>query len=115
MMEQLKSMLTIRGDSLYCPLSFSLDTYGNCEIDCYHCYHRRLNYIWGTELKPMDLEIFEKKITNGLKNKNPRSSLAWALKRFQSLFCWILVLDTETIIILLIKMKIKSSKSFPIP
>jgi DNA repair photolyase len=76
---KLKQGLHIRGDSLYCPLSFSLDSYGNCEADCVHCYLRRLNRVWGQDLKPLDLEIFERTLSNGIKNENPRSSLAWAL------------------------------------
>lgn len=73
--------MTIRGDSLYCPLSLSLDTYWNCQANCHHCYLRRLNYVWGRDLRPLDLENFQKTITNGLKNKNPKSSLAWALSQ----------------------------------
>jgi len=30
-------------------------------------------------LKPLDIESFSRTLSNGLKNKNPRSSLAWAL------------------------------------
>lgn len=82
---RLKSMLTIRGDSLYCPLAFSLDTYGNCLVDCWHCYLRRLNYVWGSELKPMDVEEFRRKLVNGLKNSHPRTSLAFALKQKKTL------------------------------
>ena len=72
--------LTIRGDSLYCPLSLSLDSYGNCLNDCWHCYLRRLNYIWGQDLKPTDTNLLERKLQNGLKAPQPKSSLAWALK-----------------------------------
>ena len=71
----------IRGDSLYCPLSFSLDSYWNCEADCYHCYLRRLNYIWGKDLRPLDIENFQKILINGLKNKAPKTSLAYALQQ----------------------------------
>ena len=80
-MKLLKRGLTIRGDSLYCPLALSLDSYGNCEADCHHCYFRRLNYVWGQDLKPLDIEVFQKTVTNGISNKNPRSALAWALKK----------------------------------
>jgi len=75
----LKQGLHIRGDSLYCPLAFSLDSYGNCEADCTHCYLRRLNEVWGKDLKPLDLENFERTLVNGLKNKNPKSPLAYAI------------------------------------
>lgn len=75
----LKGGLTIRGDSLYCPLALNLDSYGNCLADCYHCYFRNLNYVWGQDLKPLDLELFERKLVNGLNNKKPKTPLAWAL------------------------------------
>lgn len=78
-MKLLKNSLTIRGDSLYCPLSLSLDTYGNCLFDCHHCYLRNLNEIWGKDLKPIDIELFKKKLHNGLKNKNPKTPLAHCL------------------------------------
>lgn len=72
--------LSIRGDSLYCPLSFSLDSYWMCTNDCTHCYFRRLNYVWGKELRPINPSILRKKLENGLKNPNPRTSLAHAIK-----------------------------------
>jgi DNA repair photolyase len=77
----LKNSITMRGDSLSCPLSLSLDSYGNCLTDCHHCFLRNLNHVWGKELKPADLEILEKKLKNGLKNKNPKTALAHALSR----------------------------------
>ena len=77
----LKSGIIVRGDSLYCPLALSLDSYSNCESNCVHCYFRRLNYVWDRELRPLDVENFERTLANGLKNKNPKSSLAWALKQ----------------------------------
>jgi len=79
MEKKLKNSVTIRGDSLYCPLSLSLDSYGNCLTDCVHCYLRRLNHTWGEELKPLDLNLFEKKLVSGLNNKSPQTPLAWAL------------------------------------
>lgn len=72
--------LSIRGDSYYCPLAFSLDSYWNCVNDCWHCYLRRLNRTWGQDLRPTDPEATARKLTNGLKNKNPKSALAWAIK-----------------------------------
>lgn len=77
----LKNSITIRGDSLYCPLSLSLDSYGNCLTDCKHCYLRNLNAVWGKELKPADVSLLRSKLTNGLKNKNPKTTLANALSR----------------------------------
>lgn len=81
-MRSLKTPLTIRSDSLYCPLSLSLDTYGNCETNCHHCFFRRLNVLWKNEdLRPLDPELLRSKLTFGLGNKDPRTPLANALKR----------------------------------
>jgi len=82
---RLKSGLGVRGDSLYCPLAFSLDTYWNCLTDCHHCFFRRLNRTWGQDLRPLDVEAFEKKLINGLKNKNPKTPLAHAIKTKRTL------------------------------
>jgi len=73
--------LHIRGDSLYCPLSFSLDAYNDCQIDCWHCYCRRLNYVWKRDFAPNDPEDLRRKLTNGLKNPQPKSSIAYAIKQ----------------------------------
>lgn len=80
-MRLFQSALTIRGDSLYCPLSLSLDSYWNCQANCHHCSFRRLNYVWGRDLRPLDVENFNRRLVNGLKNNNPKSSLAWAIKK----------------------------------
>jgi len=77
--------VSVRGDCLYCPLPLSIDSYFNCLTDCHHCYSRRLNRTWGTDLRPADPEQVRKKLENGLKNKNPRSSLAWALRHKKTL------------------------------
>lgn len=76
------SGLSLRGDSLYCPLSFSLDTYSNCLCDCWHCYLRRLNYVWGglDKISAIDTDVLQKKLSSGLKNTNPKSPLAHAIK-----------------------------------
>lgn len=74
-----KAAVGIRGDCLYCPLPLSVDSYWNCEADCHHCYFRRLNRTWGCDLRPSNPSDIRKKLTNGLKNKNPKSSLACAL------------------------------------
>jgi len=79
-MKLLKNSITIRGDSLYCPLSLSLDSYGNCLTDCWHCYFRNLNHIWDQEIKPADIDLLEKKLSNGIKNKTPNSFLSHCLK-----------------------------------
>lgn len=79
-MKLLKQGLHVRGDALYCPLAFSLDSYGNCEADCTHCYLRRLNEVWGKDLKPLDVENFQRTLQNGQLNKAPKSPLAYAIK-----------------------------------
>jgi len=81
----LKNGLTVRGDSLYCPLSFSIDSYGNCLTDCWHCYFRNLNHVWGEDLKPVDIEELQRKLVNGLNNKNPKTSLAHCLAKKKTL------------------------------
>ena len=73
--------LSIRGDSLYCPLGLSLDSYWNCECDCLHCYLRRLNRTWGSQLRPTDPDETRKKLVNGLKNNSPSSYMAHALRQ----------------------------------
>jgi len=75
-----KSAVGIRGDCLYCPLPFSIDSYWNCEADCHHCYLRKLNRTWGQDLRPADPEQIRRKLEAGLKNKNPKTSLANALR-----------------------------------
>jgi|SRR3990167_2122018 len=77
--------LSIRGDSLYCPLSFSLDSYWMCLNDCLHCWIRRLNEIWGKELRPTDPMSFEKTLKNGLKYANPKTSIAMAIAKKKTL------------------------------
>ncbi len=84
-MKLLKSSLSIRGDSLYCPLAFTLDTYGNCLTYCRHCYFRRLNRTWGEDLKPLDIELLEKNLVNGLKNKSPNSPISHAINNRKTL------------------------------
>lgn len=72
--------LSIRGDSAYCPLCFSLDTYWECEPNCAHCYLRRMNRTWGRDLRPVNPEDLRKKLIAGMKATNPKSPLAWAIK-----------------------------------
>lgn len=61
-MDRLKTGLSIRGDSAYCPLAFSLDSWWNCEADCHHCYFRRMNRTWGQDLRPLDTDRFRAQI-----------------------------------------------------
>lgn len=84
-MKLLKSGLTVRGDSVYCPLAFSLDSYWNCLTDCLHCYLRRLNQTWGQDLRPLDVEKFKKDLHNGIRNNNPQTPLAHCLSRKKTL------------------------------
>jgi len=74
-MRFLKQGLTIRGDSLYCPLSFGLDTYYNCVADCVYCFCRGLNAVWGQDFRPLDMGAFERTLERGLasdpRSKNP--------------------------------------------
>lgn len=74
-----KHGLTVRGDSLYCPLPLSIEPYWWCAPNCPACYFRGLNHVWGKEYRPIDLEALEKKLKNGLLNKAPKSILAHCL------------------------------------
>mgnify|MGYP000861192828 CR=1 FL=1 len=78
----LKSSVTIRGDKHYCPLPISIDMYSNCEVDCHHCFLRRLNHVWGGKnMKVADLNELKKRLINGMKNTYPRTPIGWALFR----------------------------------
>lgn len=77
--KKLKSGVTLRGDSCYCPLCLSIDSYGNCLEDCWHCYLRNLNHVWGEDLKPVDIELLDRKLGAGLNNKTPKTPLAHCL------------------------------------
>ena len=74
-----QAAIGVRGDCAYCPLPLSIDSYWNCLTDCHHCVFRRLNRTWGTDLRPADPEDVKRKLFNGVRNKEPKSSLAWAL------------------------------------
>lgn len=78
--KEYKNPFSIRGDSLYCPLAFSLDSYWNCSHDCHHCYFRRLNRTWGTEQRVVNPETVRRAFVNGRKAKDPKTSMAWAFK-----------------------------------
>ena len=75
-----QAAVSIRGDSLYCPLPLSVDAYWNCEIDCVHCYLRRLNRTWGADLRPADPVAVFDKLKAGLNNPNPKTPLAHCLR-----------------------------------
>jgi len=76
-----KHGLTVRGDSLYCPLPLSIEPYWYCEPDCPGCWFRGLNHVWGKEMRPIDVPSLKNKLTNGLLNKTPKSFLAHCLVR----------------------------------
>lgn len=78
--DEFKSPICVRGDNLYCPLPVAVDSYFNCLVDCHHCYFRRLNRTWGQDLRPSDPENVHRILSNGLKNKNPQTTMAHALK-----------------------------------
>lgn len=80
-----KNALSVRGDSLYCPLSFSLDSYFNCLVDCHHCSFRSINHTWGTDLRPASPEEVKKKLINGMENKKPQTPLAHCLSQKKTL------------------------------
>jgi len=80
-MKILKKALSIRGDSYYCPLSFQLDSYWNCYSQCADCFMRRMNRTWGFEQRKTDPNLVKKQLINGLKNPNPRTPLAFAIKQ----------------------------------
>ena len=74
-----KSPLTIRGDSLYCPLAFGLDSYWQCPYNCLYCFCRALNHTWGNEQRCADPAAVLEQLERGQANPTPRSPLAWAI------------------------------------
>jgi DNA repair photolyase len=78
-MKEYKNALKVRGDSNFCPLSFSIDSYFNCLVDCHHCSFRSINHVWGMDLRPANPEEIRTKLTNGQNNINPKSSLAYCI------------------------------------
>jgi len=77
--------LTVRGDAASCPLAFGLDTYYNCEYNCSYCCFLGLNAVWGNDFREIDFGQFATRIVNGLRNKNPRSPLAYAIRSRKTL------------------------------
>ena len=84
-MREYKNPLTIRGDSLYCPLAFGADSYWGCPYNCVYCYCREMNAVWGQDLRVVDPEALARRMRNGLSNNNPRSPLAHALRNKSTL------------------------------
>lgn len=79
--KEFKTPLSVRGDNMYCPLPLALDSYYSCEIDCHHCYFRRLNHVWGNDLRVTDSNELLKKLVNGLNNSAPQSKLSYCLSQ----------------------------------
>jgi DNA repair photolyase len=73
-----KSALGMRGDMLYCPLPLSIDSYWTCEINCLHCYSRRLNRTWGNDFRMADVEDIKRKLSST--SKQGRSPLHKAIQ-----------------------------------
>ncbi len=86
-MQLYKTGLTLRGDMMWCPLALQLSTYFNCEANCRHCYLRRLNRTWGTDLRPLDIEVLKKQVSNGLKNTTSTNPLAVAIRSKKTIYC----------------------------
>ena len=59
-----KAAVGIRGDMLYCPLPFYIDSYWTCGPNCVHCYGRRLNRTWGWDFRAADVEEVKKKLSS---------------------------------------------------
>lgn len=76
-----KNPISIRGDSLYCPLSLSIDSYWNCYADCVHCYLRKLNKVWGEDFRVADVNSIRSKLITGLRYKYPKTPIGFALKK----------------------------------
>jgi len=76
-MREFKGAIGIRGDMLYCPLPVYIDPYWTCEPNCWHCYSRRLNKVWGWDFRAANPD----KIYKRLKNPRGTSSVSQALQR----------------------------------
>mgnify|MGYP001337603807 CR=1 FL=1 len=67
-----KSAVGIRGDMLYCPLAFYIDSYWTCEPNCANCFARKLNRTWGNDFRIADVEAVKKKLLSS-KGSSPLS------------------------------------------
>ena len=67
-----KSAVGIRGDMLYCPLAFYIDSYWTCEPNCANCFARKLNRTWGQDFRIADVEAVKKKLLSA-KGTSPLS------------------------------------------
>ena len=85
-MIEYKNPFCIRWDKLNCPVPLTIESYWACEADCHHCPGRKLNEIWGKEQRVTDPEKVERKLTNALRNKTPKSDIAVALKKKKTIW-----------------------------
>ena len=67
-----KSAVGIRGDMLYCPLAFYIDSYWTCEPNCANCFARKLNRTWGNDFRIADVEAVKKRLLSA-KGTSPLS------------------------------------------
>ena len=86
MKKEYKNPIAMRQEHLSCPLALALESYWNCEADCFHCVGRRLNQIWGTEQRVTNPENVKKTLLNALKNKKPKSIIAQSLHAKKAFF-----------------------------
>lgn len=86
MEREYKNPIAMRQAHLTCPLALALESYWNCEADCYHCVGRRLNQIWGNEQRITNPEEVKKTLLNALKNKQPKTIVAQALHLKKAFF-----------------------------
>lgn len=79
-MREYKSCICIRSAHLNCPLPLALESYWNCEADCFHCLGRWMNRTWGSEQRISNPEKVARRLQNALKAKDPTSPISRALK-----------------------------------
>jgi len=75
-MTHYKNAIGVRGDYLYCPLAFYIDSYWTCEPNCAYCYSRRLNRTWGNDFRSADPESIKKRLSS----KKGTSSISKAIR-----------------------------------
>lgn len=84
-MKEYKNPINIRYDHLTCPLPFSLESYWNCEADCYHCMGRRLNQIWGQEQRMANPDNVYNILTKAIR-ETTTNPISQALTRKKTFF-----------------------------
>ena len=71
--KEYKSALGIRGDMLYCPLPFYIDSYWTCEPNCRSCFARKLNRTWGWDFRVANPEKIKRRLTSSKLGTSPLS------------------------------------------